>query len=564
MERLNRFAHAYYVLDAPLVPDAEYDRLYHRLQELETAHPHWTVPESPTQRVGGDPLPGFVKARHPAPLHSLANAFGPEALAAFDKRVTVADPSPRFPRYFVEPKLDGLTIALLYVRGRLARAATRGDGVTGEEVTVQAGTIRSIPHRLSQQAGAPPAPDYLYVRGEVTLPRAAFATMNARREALGEPLYQNPRNAAAGSVRQLDPRITAGRPLRFTAYALTVLTPQEPPRPRPPAARGRPERPRSRRAPQKIAPEHLRPLPAAETPFPTQASVVAALGAWGFRTNPHNRECAGPGGRHRGHRHPAAPAPHLGRGDRRAGGQGQRPRPLRAPGRGGQRPQGGGGLQALRQRRRRHPPARDRRPGRAHRGPDPRGRPRRRCASGASPSPAPPCTTPTRSRPSTCAWGTGCAWSGPGGSSPPCWGSTRAGPAGTGRRRPGPSPPSAPPAAGPGGARRGRSHHPLRQRHLPRPGRRAHPALRRAGGRGHHRAGHQLGRPLPGRGLRQHRRRSLPPHPGAAALPGRLRDGGGPGGQAPGRRSTPAAGARPWPASSSAWASATWGWRRPT
>ena len=127
----------------------------------------------------------------------------------------------------MEPKLDGLTIALLYVQGRLARAATRGDGVTGEEVTVQAGTIRSIPHRLSQAADDPPAPAYLYVRGEVTLPRAAFATMNARREALGEPLYQNPRNAAAGSVRQLDPRITAGRPLRFTAYALTVLAPQE-------------------------------------------------------------------------------------------------------------------------------------------------------------------------------------------------------------------------------------------------------------------------------------------------------------------------------------------------
>ena len=147
----------------------------------------------------------------------------------------------------MEPKLDGLTIALLYVRGRLARARhPRGRRPPAEEVTVQAGTIRSIPHRLSQQlrplerdpnrasapwrgGDEPPAPDYLYVRGEVTpSPGSAFATMNARREALGEPLYQNPRNAPAGSVRQLDPRITAGRPLRFTAYALTVLAPKSP------------------------------------------------------------------------------------------------------------------------------------------------------------------------------------------------------------------------------------------------------------------------------------------------------------------------------------------------
>ena len=279
VERLNRFAHAYYVLDAPVVPDGEYDRLYRQLTALETANPAWVVPESPSQRVGGAPLPGFTKARHPVPLHSLANAFGMEALTAFDRRIVLADPEPAYPRYVVEPKLDGLTIALLYVRGRLARAATRGDGAVGEEVTAQASTIRSIPRRLNTADGAPPVPEYLYVRGEVTLPREAFAAMNTRREALGEPLYQNPRNAAAGSVRQLDPKITAGRPLRFTAYALTVLAP-------PPAD--------GAAAPaDDPAPEALVPLPAAETGIPTQAALIDSLRAWGFRTSAHNRECAG-------------------------------------------------------------------------------------------------------------------------------------------------------------------------------------------------------------------------------------------------------------------------------
>lgn len=285
MGQLSRYAHAYYALDAPLVPDATYDQLYRRLIELETAHPEWVLTESPSQRVGGAPLPAFRKARHPAPLFSLANAFGVEALAAFDRRVTAADPAPRFPRYFVEPKLDGLTIALLYVDGRLVRGATRGDGVIGEEVTAQVGTIRSIPRSLHLQD----APAYVYVRGEVTLPRAAFATMNAQREAAGEPIYQNPRNAAAGSVRQLDPRITASRPLRFTAYSINVLA-LGPEGDAPLDTDATNATPPMAAAMEDLL-ARLALLPAAETPFPTQRAVVDALRAWGFRTHPVNREC---------------------------------------------------------------------------------------------------------------------------------------------------------------------------------------------------------------------------------------------------------------------------------
>ena len=211
---------AYYVHDAPIVPDAAYDRLFRAVAEVEAVHPDWTSPESPTRRVGGDVLPGFRKARHPQPLLSLANVFEKAGVEAFDRRVAVAVPDPALERYVVEPKLDGLTLALLYIEGAFVRAATRGDGEVGEDVTRQALTIRTIPVRLNSGASRP---RFMMVRGEVTLPRDGFARLNEARETAGEPIYQNPRNAAAGSVRQLDPKVTAARELRFTAYSITEL-----------------------------------------------------------------------------------------------------------------------------------------------------------------------------------------------------------------------------------------------------------------------------------------------------------------------------------------------------
>ena len=216
---LVEWAQAYYVHDAPTVSDATYDQLYRDVAAIEATHPEWISPSSPTQRVGGAVLPGFRKARHPQPLLSLANVFDRSGVEAFDRRVGVAAPDTTVDRFVVEPKLDGLTMALIYIEGALVRAATRGDGEVGEDVTRQALTIRTVPVRLTVDD----VPRFLMVRGEVTLPRDAFARLNEARETAGEPTYQNPRNAAAGSVRQLDPKITGARDLRFTAYAATEL-----------------------------------------------------------------------------------------------------------------------------------------------------------------------------------------------------------------------------------------------------------------------------------------------------------------------------------------------------
>lgn len=297
--RLSKFAHAYYVLDAPLVTDDVYDGLYRTVEALETRNPAWVVPDSPTRRVGGPPLAGFRKARHPAPLLSLANVFDNDGLVAFDRRIGLSSPRPDIARYTVEPKLDGLTLALLYADGRLVRAATRGDGEIGEEVTAQATTIRTVPLALSTGVnGVQGVPRFLMIRGEVTLPLDAFARLNEARDAAGEASYQNPRNAAAGSVRQLDPRITAGRALRFTAYTATVLTLDE----------GVSARPLEQLAFEadvsallasdlidqdvvKRVFDRLRPLGVAFGPFATHWEALMAMREWGFRTNPHNRQC---------------------------------------------------------------------------------------------------------------------------------------------------------------------------------------------------------------------------------------------------------------------------------
>src|SRR5918912_1456185 len=206
--------HAYYVLDNPSMADAEYDRLMQELRALETAHPELVTPESPTQRVGAAPSERFAPVRHRVPMLSLGNAFSLEDLHAWYERAR--DRAGREPGPFVvEPKVDGLAISLLYVDGVLVQGATRGDGTTGEDVTPNLRTVRSIPLKLP-----PEAPRRLEVRGEVYLSPAAFERVNEERAAAGLPQFANPRNCAAGSVRQLDPRITAGRPLQVFLYAI--------------------------------------------------------------------------------------------------------------------------------------------------------------------------------------------------------------------------------------------------------------------------------------------------------------------------------------------------------
>ncbi|MFZ5466348.1 MAG: NAD-dependent DNA ligase LigA [Pseudomonadota bacterium] len=209
-----RHDHAYYVLDAPIIPDAEYDRLMRELREIEAAHPDWVTPDSPSQRVGGAPLAGFAEVRHAVPMLSLDNAMGDDELADFDRRVRERLGTDHAVEYNAEPKIDGLAISLRYEDGLLVRAATRGDGERGEDVTANVRTVHAIPLRLMGEGW----PAVLEVRGEVYMPRKGLAALNARLEQAGEKTFANPRNAAAGSLRQLDSRITATRPLSFFAY----------------------------------------------------------------------------------------------------------------------------------------------------------------------------------------------------------------------------------------------------------------------------------------------------------------------------------------------------------
>jgi DNA ligase (NAD+) len=211
-QQLNYHNYRYYVLDAPEVSDAEYDRLMEELRRLEAEHPTLVTPDSPTQRVGAAPVEAFGIVAHRLPLLSLANAFSPDALRAWHARVTRLI-GERDLTFVLEPKIDGLAISLIYEHGKLTIGATRGDGLRGENVTQNVRTIRSVPLELQSKA-----PEYLEVRGEVYLSRAAFQKVNADRATEGQPLFANPRNAAAGSLRQLDPRITASRPLSTFIY----------------------------------------------------------------------------------------------------------------------------------------------------------------------------------------------------------------------------------------------------------------------------------------------------------------------------------------------------------
>ena len=209
----------YYVHDDPQISDAEYDSLLRRLQEIEAAHPELKTADSPTQRVGAAPLAAFEPVRHLQPMLSLDNAFSLEELRQFDRRVRERLGADAVPCYACEPKFDGLAVNLCYRDGVLVSGATRGDGETGEEITANLRTLNAIPLRLLD-----PAPPHLIeVRGEVYMPLSGFAELNARAEREGEKVFVNPRNAAAGSLRQLDPRITATRPLRFCAYGVGHL-----------------------------------------------------------------------------------------------------------------------------------------------------------------------------------------------------------------------------------------------------------------------------------------------------------------------------------------------------
>jgi DNA ligase (NAD+) len=254
-ELIDQYDYRYYVLDDPSVPDAEYDRLMLELRELEARHPELITPQSPTQRVSGDVAAGFAEVRHSVPMLSLDNAFSDDDIIAFDRRVRERLKRDAQPiEYCAEPKLDGLAVSLTYRAGQLAVAATRGDGSSGEEITANIKTLRAVPLTLR---GA--APDEIEVRGEVFMPLAGFARMNAAAASAGEKLKANPRNAAAGSLRQLDPRITASRPLDIFFYAVG----------------------RWQGTPQRAA---------------SQTGLLQQLAGWGLRTNPEARAVIGAAG----------------------------------------------------------------------------------------------------------------------------------------------------------------------------------------------------------------------------------------------------------------------------
>jgi DNA ligase (NAD+) len=247
-EAIRRHDYLYYVLDRPEISDAEYDRLFTELVQLEAAHPELVTPDSPTQRVAGAPLASFAAVRHLAPMLSLESVTGIADVKRFDERVRALRTT-RAPLYVVEPKFDGVSLEVVYREGRLLRASTRGDGEHGEDVTSNVRTMRSVPLVLR---GARP-PRLLAVRGEAVMRVAEFLALNDRLRRAGQPLFANPRNAAAGSIRQLDPRVTAGRRLEVFFYDVLRIE-------------GR-------------------------APYTDGMSLLSALGAWGLRPSPHARAC---------------------------------------------------------------------------------------------------------------------------------------------------------------------------------------------------------------------------------------------------------------------------------
>lgn len=221
-QEIDKHNYHYYVLDSPLVSDAEYDRLFRRLLDLEKRNPEFSSPDSPTQKIGAPPLERFGTVRHSQPMLSLNNASNREEMEEFEERIQRFLKSSSPIEYIVEPKIDGVAVELVYEQGRLTVGSTRGDGINGENITLNLKTIRSIP--LTLQRGKISDPRHLEVRGEVFLPREAFQRLNREREEEGQPVFANPRNAAAGSLKQLDSTITAKRPLDIFCHGIGELT----------------------------------------------------------------------------------------------------------------------------------------------------------------------------------------------------------------------------------------------------------------------------------------------------------------------------------------------------
>ncbi len=221
-EEINSHNYSYYVLDNPEVPDSEYDRLLNELSDIEQQHPELITPDSPTQRVGATPLDSFSEVQHEVPMLSLGNAFSDQDMNDFDRRIREGVEKENI-EYAAEPKLDGLAISLLYEEGKLVRAATRGDGRTGEDVTLNIRTIDAIPLKLRGKN----YPELIEVRGEVVMPKSGFDKLNRQQLEKGEKPFVNPRNAAAGSLRQLDPQVTATRPLSFYSYGVGLTKGKE-------------------------------------------------------------------------------------------------------------------------------------------------------------------------------------------------------------------------------------------------------------------------------------------------------------------------------------------------
>jgi DNA ligase (NAD+) len=219
-EELRRHNYRYYVLNDPVVSDYEYDQLLRELQSIEAEHPELITPDSPTQRAGIAPAEGFVRVPHPAPILSLANAYNDEELVAWYERIAKLDERVREAEFVVEPKLDGLTVVLHYENGVFSQGATRGDGEVGEDITSNLRTVRSLPLRIPVANTGPAAPPRLVVRGEAIIYLDDFEALNRRLEEAGERTYVNPRNTAAGALRQLDPSLTADRPIRLLCYAI--------------------------------------------------------------------------------------------------------------------------------------------------------------------------------------------------------------------------------------------------------------------------------------------------------------------------------------------------------